>query len=255
MELTKLACIIFSISQNSVITEQFQEQGSFLQISVKGRNLFLDENVVLTWSSELQRGDNSHLSILLYFGFLGSLFCVWDAYQGVSLGQYLWGRGKHRIDQGRNLAMMWASSLSQHLRELWSWHGSSEFSPCTKMAKWQCFLKNFCVNQSLSLDHPQKGMILAKTFLVCTWGDSGRDHSSRLWATSLPSHKRDLGGTSSRPQHILHFSFFLLPVSLIHSRDINVCFPCASHNLNEPNKVLVLKELISKGKKNNKNSS
>lgn len=162
--------------------------------------------------------------------------------------QYLWkGRG-NRIGQRRNLTGMWTSSFSQHLKEALELKWFIRDSPCCiKMAKWLCVcfygFFNLGLNQSLSVDHPQKGMTLARGCLVCSWGDSRRTNSSRLWATNPASWKEDL--------HVHHTFWIPLSLSLSYTSlsfiQQIVCVGCARHSLkcwefkNEQNKVLVLK--------------
>lgn len=124
---------------------------------------------------------------------------------GVLIEEYLWhhqylGKGRG----GRNLAVMWASSLSQLLKEALElkWF-IRVFQCCIKMAKWLCFF--YPLPQSVTLyGSPTKGHDLGKR-LSCVqlrifWKDK------QLHA--LGNKPSFLNGGSSCPPHTLYFSFF-----------------------------------------------
>lgn len=88
------------------------------QIPAKWRNLFWGKNEVL-WNKTVTCKEEIFpiFPSFCIVGFPGGRFCVWDVFQRVSLESIPMGvEGRHRIDQGRNVAVMWDGTPSQSVR-------------------------------------------------------------------------------------------------------------------------------------------
>lgn len=225
----KLVHVLFAISSRNCARNMLVSP----QIPAKWRNLVLGRNEIL-WNKAV----TSKEEIFPIFpscstlGFPGGRLCVWDVFQGVSSESIpMKVKGRHRIDQGRNAAVRWASSPSQFLT----------------LALELKYLISFPVLYSNSHDY------ISVSISRCLWIMHKRvwpwqGGCLQLRGSWIGSRLKGKSGwcifTSTTHSVFLILSFRLFTLSL---KNFAVCFLCARHSLkfwefsNEQTRALNLK--------------